>query len=283
MEQSLPNSHQLRAYLLGLEPVSQPGTPPNPQLEQPGNDALEDKIFTDDAVYRALEQEREALIDDFVSGLLTPQEENILKEQCRLSASLRERVAERHNLVAALQRQRSRPNRSALRWPRPSVWIPSASALAACLLVGIVLLHHRAAQTPSKQAVHPAAESSSNIPAEPRTTPTAGSKVFFLADLVTRGTSKTPVLMLPPTSPAIDLQIELKDAPSGSRWEMDLLRGKTSVWNATGTTERVGGLSILTAHLDASTLQRGDFTLVARSTEGEKRVVRRGFVVERSP
>jgi hypothetical protein len=279
MEQSFPNSQELRAYLLGLERVSEPGTPTNPQLEQPGNDALEDRIFTEDAVYRALEQEREALIDDFVSGFLTPEETSILEEQCRLSASLREMVTERRNLVAALELRQHRTRRSAwtLRRPKPWTLIPSIFSVAACLVLAVVLLHRSPAPTPPKQAA------GAPLASPPAATPSPGVKVFFLADLVTRGVSRAPVLKVPAATAAVDLQVEIRNASPGSPWKMELLHGKTTIWGAEGKVENVGGLSLLTAHLDASTLQSGNFTLVARTDAGENRLVRRAFVVEQIP
>jgi len=257
------DQEQMRHYLLGLDTS--------------GLDDFENRMFADDALYLALQEEQDALIDDFVSGQLTPDEARRFREQYDLSATLRQKVAEFRNLHGALEKRRAATHAEAVaRFPRWFWW--SAPAVAGVCLLLVFLIVHRG-RTPvvstSQQAQSTDAEAKPHGPAQV-------AAVFFIPYSVTRGSSDVPVLRIPRNASAIDIQLELsKTATVGAKWKIELRHGSDApLLLDEASAQRTGPEIFVATHLAVASLPDGLYTARLTPTASNQPLLTRSFRVK---
>jgi hypothetical protein len=260
-KQTQPDHEHIRDYLLGLD--------------SSGLDDLENRMFADDALYLALQEEQDALIDDFLSGQLTPDEARRFREQCDLSITLRQKVAEFRDLRAVLEKRRAATHsKAAARFPHWLWWLTPAVA-GVCLLCVFVIFHrgHGAVAPPQAQSI--------KQEAKPNVT-TQAAAVFFIPYSVTRGSSDLPVLNVPQNASAIDLQLEIsKTVIAGSHWKIELRHGNdTPLLTDEASAQRVGTETFIVAHLTAASLSDGLYIARLTPTASGQPVLTRSFRVK---
>jgi hypothetical protein len=262
MNKQIQNDHeQMRHYLLGLDIA--------------GLEDFENRMFADDALYLALQEEQDALIDDFLSEQLTADEDRRFREQCDLSATLRNKVAEFRDLRSALEKRRTiTHSRAVARFPRWLWWLTPAVA-GVCLLC-VFLISHR-----ERGAVAPQQAQSTKQEAKPQVTAQAAA-VFFIPYSVTRGSSDLPVLNIPQSASAIDLQLELsKTAIVGSHWKIELRRGSDVPLLADeASAQRIGTETFIVVHLTAASLSDGMYTARLTPAASDQLLATRSFLVK---
>jgi hypothetical protein len=263
-KQPQPDHEQMRQYLLGLDTN--------------GLDDLESRMFADDALYLALQEEQDALIDDFLSGQLTPDEARRFREQCDLSFTLRQKVAESRDLRAALEKRRAATHsKAAARFPHWFWWL--APAVAGVCLLCVFLVFHR-----GRGAVAPQQAQSTKQEAKPQV-PAQAAAVFFIPYSVTRGSSDLPVLNIPQSASAIDLQLELsKTAVAGAHWKIELRRGNDiPLLTDEASAQRVGTETFIVAHLTSASLSDGIYIARLTPAASDQPVLTKSFRVKHVP
>jgi hypothetical protein len=252
---------QMRHYLLGLD---------TNDLED-----FENRLFADDALYLALQEEQDALIDDFLSGQLTADEARRFREQCDLSVTLRCKVAEFRDLRGALEKRRAATHsKAAARFPHWLWWLTPAVA-GVCLLCVLLIFHRGRGDVASRQAQSTKQEAKPHVP-------TQAAAVFFIPYSVTRGSSNLPVLNIPQSASAIDLQLELsKTAIAGSHWKIELRRGSDAPLLADeASAQRIGTEIFIVARVTAASLSDGAYTARLTPAASDRPVLTRSFLVK---
>jgi len=262
MNNQTQNDHEhMRHYLLGLDTA--------------GLEDFENRMFADDALYLALQEEQDALIDDFLSGQLTADEARRFRAQCDLSPTLRHKVAEFRDLRSALEKRRMAAHSKAVaRFPRWLWWLTPAVA-GVCLLCVFLILHHGRETVPPQQA------QSTKQEAQPRVS-TQAAAVFFIPYGVTRGSSDLPVLNIPQNASAIDLQLELsKTAIVGSHWKIELRHGDDMPLLADeASAQRIGPETFIVAHMTAASLSDGMYTARLIPAASDQPLLTSSFLVK---
>jgi hypothetical protein len=262
MNDQTQNDHEhMRQYLLGLDTA--------------GLEDFENRMFADDALYLALQEEQDALIDDFLSEQLTTDEDRRFREQCDLSPTLRHKVAEFRDLRSALEKRRAAAHsKAAAQFPRWLWWLTPAVACVCLLCVFLILHRGRGAVTP-QQAQSTKQETKPNVP-------TQAAAVFFIPYGVTRGSSDLPVLNIPLSASVVHLQLELnKTASLGSHWKIELRRGTdVQLLADEASAQRIGAETFIVAHLTAASLSDGIYTAHLTPTASGQPSLTRSFLVK---
>jgi hypothetical protein len=262
MNKQTQNDHeQMRQYLLGLDTS--------------GLEGFENRLFADDALYLALQEEQDALIDDFLSRQLTADEAHRFREQCDLSATLRHKVAEFRDLRSALEQRRAATrSKAAAKFPRWLWWLTPAVA-GVCLLCIFLIFHSGRGTIAPQQAQSTKQEAKSDVPAQ-------AAAVFFIPSSVTRGPSDLPVLNVPQGASAIDLQLELsKTAIVGSHWKIELRHDSdVPLLVDEASAQRIGPETFIVAHLTAASLSDGLYTVHLTPIASDQSLLTRSFLVK---
>ena len=252
MQPTPPNPQQLRAFLLGLD----------------NGHVLEDSLFTDSSsaseLQLELEQEQQALIDDFLSGLLSGRERRIFSRQIERSPDLAQRVSQHRILRATLTRsaQPARPLKPRAPLFRLPLFGFSLAFVALCIFYVFASRQRHAPAAPATPS--PTQQARAAIPP---VKDALIAQTFFLTDAVTRGTPNVPALHIKPGIGQLDLQLEIRDAGAGSEWNVAAFQGTTRVWCC--TTERiqkVGTQPVLTVKIPAEPFTRGTYSVTATPT-----------------
>jgi hypothetical protein len=259
---------EVRAFLLG-------------RLGDEAADDFESRLFADDELLRRVNEGEDALVDQFVDGELSPDELQRFQELCRRSPGLQDKVAERRDLDVALQQRQRAQRRASWRWPRlATIFLPAATA-AACVLVGVHVLHR-----PPQPAPNLSANVRQSYPkvAPPTSPPSAPVPVFFLADLVTRGSARQPVLKIPSNAARIELEIELNGNAAGNpEWSVEVTGAGHPHQVLTGLhPERIGPSTVLRCPIVAATLPDGIYDVRLTALPPVSSTFVRSFRLERT-
>jgi hypothetical protein len=243
---------------------------------------LETLSFTDDELFRRVEEEQQSLIDDFVAGDLTEQEERAFELRLQQTPTLRHQVKEHHLLLEALERRASgaRVSSVAAGWgtfKRGWIYVAGGAALVALvLIVGLVYQARSirpASGNPTLASNHPKPVVSDGLTEKP-------DAVFFLASHVTRGFAPLPVLPIPPSAANIELQIELPStAATVPEWTLADLDGHPLGSFEKAATQRVGAEVFVSFILESSRLSVGRHSIHLQPLAPGGASVRREFRV----
>jgi hypothetical protein len=231
----------LRKYLLGA-------------LPEESASEMDERLFANDDLHHDLQREQDSLIEDFLGGRLSEQEEASFRAQCVLSPSLRERVNSLRVLLIALERQ---PTHTASRLSRLAILLSPALAIMLCIVAFLYARESRGNRDLSSQLL-----ALSRAP-QPVVSSIGQSSiaVAFLSANVSRGASSPTEISIPATASLIELQVELHEAPAGeSRWDVEVLRGDEVIWKSSRLPlRRVGQEAYLALFIDAGGIQTGSY------------------------
>jgi len=220
------------------------------------------RLFADNGLHREIQDEQDSLIEDFVYGRLTPEEEAAFRTQCGQSPSLQEKVGSFRVFLSALERQSaSKPSSIALRLPRFLFVLSPALALMLCVASFLYVGELRRNAILRSQV-----QSSSRRPnfAMPSNENKPVSVVAFLSANVPRGASSSaPEIRVPTTASVLELQVELHPAPVGEAdWDAQLLRGREVVWaSAHVPLHRIGQETFLSLAIETESIRAGSYVI----------------------
>jgi hypothetical protein len=259
---------ELRKYLLG-------GLPEEPA------DELDARLFADDDLHRDLQDEQDSLIEDFLGGKLTEDENASFSAQIVRSPSLQEKVDSLRVLLAALEWQTPRVSHHAPSvFSRFAILISPALAIMLCIAIYLYVREFRknAGLNAQLQALSRAPQLVSEYH---RNLPVA---VAFLSANTVRGASALPEINVSANDSLIELQLELHEVPAGDdSWDAELARGTNLIWKASQVPQRtVGREEFLPLFIESRNLQPGDYEIRYRLSSSAHEIFQvRSFRVAR--
>lgn len=243
---------ELRKYLIG-------------DLPESSVDQIDARLFAEDELIRDLEFAQDSLIEDFLAGRLTTEEEAKFQIQIARSPLLQQKVEFMRVLFAALENGVTN-----LQQPSPSFrarltmfLVPSLAALL-CVISFLYLRESR-----KNAGLNPQLQARSYTPqtVSPRTVPSfrenpPGAVAFLSAGLM-RGASGLPGINVSPNDALMELQVELRNPPAGeSTWDAELLRGSNLIWRSSKISLRTAGHEkYLSLFIKSRVLQPGDYEI----------------------
>jgi hypothetical protein len=236
---------ELREYLLG-------------QLRTDAADELDGRLFAQDDLVRDLQDEQDALMEDFLCDRLTGSEAASFRAQMARSPSLQEKVSSLRIYLEALKRQSTRvPHPSAPRFPRLLLWVSSALAVMLCLAIGMYVNETRRSSKINDELI---ALSRVAQPIYPSIGPSSVAVAFLSANVV-RGPSTTPEIAMPATSAILELQIEMMGpARKGDTWYAEVRRGDEVIWKSYHmSAHQIGHETYLALFMDAGGVRPGTY------------------------
>jgi anti-sigma factor RsiW len=252
-------SNQIREYLLG-------------SLPDAASEEFETHLFASDELLREVAEEQDALIDDYLSGDLSAEQQRSFRARVEQSSTLAHQVALHRRMLRALERQ---PARSYAM--RPWLWAGAVGAAIAAVVFGFFPHRTQPAEVRIATVAHDAPLPRRNAPeAKP-------DAVFFLSSGVTRGANSLPLLKIPATATLIELQVELPaDSETLRQWQLTDLDGRMPAPVAVSETKHVGAEYYVAVRLTAEALPNGDHALRLRGMPTGSPVLMRSFRVLRS-
>jgi hypothetical protein len=259
--------HQMmREYLLG-------GLPEDQAAE------LDERLFHDQDFSLALRIEQGTLVEEFVEGRLSRQDDSLFRAQCLRSPLLRKEVRSLRALLAANRRQAQpeRPPKLSWRW----MLVPVSIGLAAIVVMVVVLVQsHETRKLEAKLDTLP-----QTAPVSVRPVKRNPDVVAFLSAVIPRGPADLPEIVIPQNASRVDLEVELRGAYSEENdWHTDLLSGKAVVWQSAHLARsQVGQESFLRVTLDGKSMTPGFWLVRFYPSANPAAIETRSFRVNRSP
>ena len=239
---------ELRDYLLG-------------RLPEELATSLDTRLFTDNELHRELQDERDALIEDFVYGRLNSEDERAFQAQCALSPLLQEKVSSFRVFLFALERQSDRARlASAPFLPRIFVLISPVLAFMLCVTAFLYVREFRRNALLDSQLL---ALSHGPVPIGQTGDNKHSTVVAFLSANVPRDVSVPPEITIPATASFLELQVEVHSPSLGDAdWDAELLRGAEVVWHSSHLPlHRVRQEAFLSLLLDTQSVRAGSYTV----------------------
>jgi hypothetical protein len=238
---------ELREYLLG-------------QLPPDAADALDVRLFAGDDLLRELEDERDALIEDFLKERLIESEAASFRAQIARSSALQERIRSFHILLGTLERQSTRVSHpSASRFPRFLVLISPALTIMLCFVIFLYFKEFRRNIRLNVQLL-----ALSHAP-EPITSHMGENSVSvaFLSANVMRGPSAPPEFTAPAQASFLELQLELtRTTREEDTWDAEVRRGAEVVWKSSHIPmHQIGQEEFLALFIDAGDIRPGAYVV----------------------
>jgi len=271
----MTDRRELREFLLGgLAPADA--------------EALEERMFAEDALYQELEEERSILIEEYVAKSLTAQDAARFERQIRESPELAREIAGLRDLKVLLQR-RSR-SRTAGFAAATLAWRPLPAALAGCVLLLAVALcvqwrENRRLSTEVARVTHAP-------PVAPKTIAPPGiakDAVLFLAAGVVRGPRDIARVQIAPGTGLLELQIEVPAAGGASEgateagsaaWSVAVSRNGQPILRSDSVVARSSGsIRYLPVYIPRESLPDGDYAVQIRSPRPAQNGFSRAFRV----
>jgi hypothetical protein len=240
----------LRGYLLG-------------SLPEDLATEVDARLFAEDELHRELQEEQDALIEDFVYGQLAPDVEAAFQSQCARSPLLQRKAESFRLFLSALERQTT----PARLWKVPYFSLPRFLAPALALMLCVAsLLYLR--ELRRNTVLVSQLQASSRAPAP--VTPSSGGKVVdvvaFLSANIPRGPATAPEITVPASATMLELQVELHPPASGNvdwdrvDWDMELLRGDEVVSKSAHVRlRRIGLQTFLPLIIDTGAIHAGSY------------------------
>ncbi len=207
-----PDRQQLRDYLLGKMPEDAAA-------------GFDERLFESNVLVEELNNERQALVEDFLDARLSAEELALFQLQLSKSRELQREVADLRQLLSALQRDvdaSAGPDKTTL--SRFFFILSPALAVLLCIVTFLYFSeHHRSGELQSQlqTSQHATAPAKQTLPVgQPMVT------AFLSAD-VFRGPSGPPEITLPRNASILELQVELHSPPTDAKdWNVALLAGQ---------------------------------------------------------
>ena len=236
---------ELREYLLG-------------QLPADAANAFDARLFAEDDLLHELEDEQDALIEDFIKERLIESEAASFRAQLARSPALQERVRSLRILLGALERQSTRVSRPAA--PRFSRFLVLISPVLTIMLCFVIFLYFKESRRNIRLNAQLLALSRRPQPVAP----TIGQNVVSVAFLSAhnlRGSSVPPEFTIPATASFLELQIELiGTTPEEDTWDAEVRRGDEPIWISSHmSAHRIGHETFLALFMDARGVRPGAY------------------------
>ena len=240
---SSSNSNELRDFLLD-------------RLPQEKAEAIEERMFQDEAFFSDLQDAEDELIEEFVTGEMDPAEAKLFAARIERDSDLRERVAVRRALIRTLQRTSSKVAAAAPSPARRGLWgrflIPGF-ALAILILFFLSYKAEHRIGLPPQAVVTPAAQTPSS-PGSQQDAMSQAAAVLFLPAHVARGAAQQRSVLHLGNAAAVKLELETPSADASARWDVRVANGGI-VFSAVGLkAQQAGVVSYVVAEVPASQL-----------------------------
>jgi hypothetical protein len=242
------DQQELRDFLLG-------------RLPEESATSLDTRLFADNELHRELQDERDTLIEDFVYGRLSSEEEQAFQAQCTLSPLLQGKVNSFRVFLSALERQSDRARLTRVLFlPRIFILISPVLAFMLCIAVFLYVREFRRNALLDSQLL---ALSHGPVPVGQTGDRKHSTVVAFLSANVPRDVSVPPEITIPATSSLLELQVEVHSPSLGDAgWDAELLRGTEVVWRSSHLPlHRVGQEAFLSLLLDTESVRAGSYTV----------------------
>jgi len=243
-------------------------------------DALEERMFTDDALYQQLEEEHEALVEEYVADSLTGEDAARFERQRNLSPELALRVAELRSLKTLLERGREEHKTGAA--AAGQFWRPLPVAMAVCIF-GLVLLfclqwrQNQRLQAELALKVEAPQSAVKAIPVQAGQT----EGVVFLAAGVVRGPQDVARVEITRGTSLVQLQIEVTGPEAGAKsWMVEVSRDGQEIFRSDAIAARhVGSISYLPVYIAAESLPQGTYSVRIHPIDSSHSNERRTFTI----
>jgi len=266
----MTDKRRLREYLLGgLAPMDA--------------EALEERMFSDDALHEEMVEEHEALVEEYVAKSLMGEDAARFEVQRNQSPELALKVAELQDLTTLLARGRERGSGRGMSTRFSSRTLPAVMAVG---LLGVML----AFCIQWRENWRLRAELSRRVE-EPRATSTAtpeqaarAESFIFLAAGVMRGPQNVPRVEFAPGAAVVQLQIEVhEDAASPKSWAVEVSRDGQEIFRCASLfARRVGSTSYLPVYVPIEALPEGYYSVRVQSSDSRQGSESRTFMVGRA-
>jgi hypothetical protein len=249
----IEDRRELREFLLG-------------GLAQADAEALEERIFEDDAAYGQLEEERAELIEEYVAESLSAEDAARFERQRRQSPELAREVAELRDLKVLLERKRDRRKGGFV--GAAFAWRSAAMTMAVCLCLLVLAVgvqwraNHRLAGELARERKEQAAVGKAIAVREVRR-----DAIFFLAAGVVRGPQDVARVEIAPGSTLLQFQIEVPASEgSDAAWSVEVSRNGQEILRCDSVpVRRAGSITYLPVYVAAESLQDGVYSVSIRS------------------
>jgi hypothetical protein len=256
---------ELREYLLG-------------QLPEDAANELDALLFMDDDLLRELQDEQDALIEDFLKDRLMEKETTSFRAQITRSPSLQGRVDALRVLLAALERQSTRVSHPAPpRFARLFLLISPVLAIMLCFVIFLYVRESRKNVNLNSQLLP-----LSRVP-QPIAHSIGGNSVVvaFLSANVSRGPSAPLEITAPASASFIELQIELHQTRrEEDTWDAEVRRGAEVIWKSSHIPlHRIGQEEFLALFIDSGDIPPGTYVVQYSPTSNHRASQSRPFRV----
>jgi len=248
----------------------------------PGDaEALDERMFEDDAVYHELEEEHEALLDEYVAESLTDEDAARFERQRSLSPEMTAKVTDLRDLKTLLERRSERRGGgvAATRF----AWRPMPMAISVCILGLLFLFWGQWRQNRRLSAELAQKVEEPQAAAKPTPVQTGGTEgVVFLATGVVRGPQDAVRVEIAPGTPLVQLQLQVPGIgdDTGS-WAVEVDRGGREIVRCTAlSARRAGSIRYLPVYIAGEALTEGSYSVRIRSTDPGQGDEIRTFTVE---
>jgi anti-sigma factor RsiW len=243
---SSPDSNEFRDYLLG-------------RLSPEAAEAIEERLFQDEACFSDLQDAEDELIEEFVTGEMDPAEAQLFGTRLERDPHLQERIAIRRALIRAMQSGAAE-----------TVAVPATAAraqhgmwsrfLVPGFAVAIAILFFISYKAVHRNALPPPATGSNAAPAPAgnRQEAMTQAAVLFLPAHGSRGAAQQPSVLHVGSAAVVRLELETPSAKAWARWDVRISNANGKVFSADGLTPRQAGVvSYVVAEVGASRLPPG--------------------------
>jgi hypothetical protein len=242
-------------------------------------DAMEERMFADDAFYEELDEEHEALAEEYVAKSLAGEEAARFERQRSLSPELANKVAELRDLKTLLERRReARSGGAAAR----SFLRPLPVVMAVCLF-GLAIsacVQWRESRRLRAELAQRVEEPQVGVKAVPaQAGPSEG--VVFLAAGVVRGPEDVARVEIAPGASLVQLQIEVPAGDANTKsWLVEVSRDGREMFRSDAVFARhAGSISYLPVYIAAESFPDGSYSVRIRSTDLNKDEKSRMFTI----
>lgn len=264
-----PDQQQLRDYLLGKMPEDAAA----------GFDA---RLFESKVLVEELNDEQQALIEDYLNDRLTAEELTLFRLQLSKSRELQREVTDLSHLLSALQKE---VDASASR-EKPALFrlLFVLSPALAILLCAVTLLylreHHKSAELESELQT----SRHTTAPVMPALAGGQPIVTAFLSANVVRGSSRPQEITLPRDASILELQVELHSPLTDAKdWNVALLAAQEILVQSNHThLHQAGKEMFLTLLTNTRDLTPGTYTIRYAPASDRGAVQTRLFVVRLS-
>jgi hypothetical protein len=253
----------LRALLLG-------------RLSPQATSDAEEKLVGDEEFFQEVMDAEDELIDEFISGSLSPEDREAFVQYEKHRPGMDERIRMRRAFLQAVQGAAAKATAPAAAVPLPAsprrkqhFWIYGLALAAAAVIAAVVFLYSshkpavQVASAPESSAAAPKASSPS--PVEQTAPKALGTAILFFPQHVARGATQTaPLELQVGTRHEVEFELEVpaQAATASDPWSMTIANAHGVAVAQKGLhTRQLDSISFVVARFDPTTLAAGSYTV----------------------